>query len=257
MKVLKLIVSGWPVYTLILILCIFIVACCARQPSATSDTDAYHYPVTPGSAEWKAFTSHDQMLQASQVPASTLKKMSTEGLVVTVMNYPLYGEMLVYNTPQQGFDAVKSRFNGLQQLLRRDDAGVELLASYCKMDPLAVDESWGDAQKGKYSFVFTHIETMLAQDAILVKLTKSQLQELLAVSLEKYDEKQQHEIYGGGSLTSTLWVMGKALQKAGDPSFTEQVQQNTRLQRFLADGFFPDDAVVDAIISSTEKYLGL
>lgn len=238
-----------------LTICLALMVSCAQRLYPISSNGGYEYPVMPGTEEWKALTSHEQMLQVCQIPASALRKMSTKDLILTVINYPLCGDMLAYSTPQQGFDAVKSQFNGLQQLLRRDDAGVELVAAYHELDPLAVDESWVDAQKGGYSFLFMTIETILAQDVVLSRLTESQLQELLAETLEKYETKQQHALYGGLSLNRTIWVMGKTLQKSGYPSFTKQVQQNTRLQSFLADGFFVDDTVLDTILLYAEEVI--
>jgi len=40
-----------------------------------------------------------------------------------VLNYPLFLDALAYNWPQEGFNAVSGQFNGLQELLKRKDAG--------------------------------------------------------------------------------------------------------------------------------------
>ena len=63
--------------------------------------DLYDFPIKPGTEEWKAMVSHDEMLKACQVPELVLQKMSTEGLVETVLNYPLYGDMKAHNSLQQ------------------------------------------------------------------------------------------------------------------------------------------------------------
>lgn len=36
-------------------------------------SDSYEYPVKPGTDGWKAFTNHDEMLEACQIPESTLR----------------------------------------------------------------------------------------------------------------------------------------------------------------------------------------
>lgn len=89
-------------------------------------TDAYNFPVKPGTAQWKAFSSHIDMVEACQIPDSILHNMSTAGLVETVLNYPLSIDMHAYDNLQIGFDAVSAQFNGIPELLRRVDAGTEL-----------------------------------------------------------------------------------------------------------------------------------
>ena len=168
---------------------------CSQQPFDSDSTDAYDFPVRGGTAAWRAFTSHAEMLEACQVPESVLEEMSTAGLVETVLDYPLYGDMRAYNSPQQGFDAVAGRFNGLEELLKREDAGAELLARYLTLDPAAIDEDWTLSQKGRYVCSIGDVEILLAQDAILSGLTETQHYDLVKEAAAKYQAKQQSEIY--------------------------------------------------------------
>jgi len=86
----------------------------------------YTYPILPGTDEWKEFNTHDEKLEACQIPEEILQNMTIEALVETVLNYPLMGDMLAYNTPIIGFNAVSSTFNGLQELTKRPNAKLEL-----------------------------------------------------------------------------------------------------------------------------------
>ena len=52
-------------------------------------TEAYQYPIVPGTAEWASFKTRMEKVAACQIPESILKNMTTEALVETVMNYPL------------------------------------------------------------------------------------------------------------------------------------------------------------------------
>ncbi len=176
-------------------------------------TYPYDYPVKGGTEEWKAFTSLDEMLEACQIPESILKKMSTAGLVETVLNYPLLGNIYAYNSLQQGFEAVTAQFNGLEELLKRKDAGVELLARYRAMNPLAIEEDWDDIQKGAYAVSLSYIEILLSQDNVLADLTGPQIEELLREAIKTYRAKQQLvDVYYTG-LECTVWLMGKTLQQ--------------------------------------------
>jgi hypothetical protein len=224
--------------------------------SACSPTDAYDYPIKPGTDEWKAFGSHDEMLQACQIPESILKDMSTAGLVETVLNYPLLGDYTAYNNMQYGFDMVVSHFNGLRELFNRKDAGTELLARYRTMDPAAIDNDWTDVEKGFYAFSFQDIEALLAQEPILTNLTEAQRQELLTEAIAKYQAKQQHaEVYGQYGQEGTVWLIGRALQQESYSPFEQKIQEDVTLQDFLSSGSFATDPVLNEILSQANQFL--
>ncbi|MFZ3101985.1 MAG: hypothetical protein WA113_07270 [Desulfitobacteriaceae bacterium] len=102
----------------------------ATNDSSTNTVVSYQYPVKGGTEEWKKLNSHAEMLDVVQIPENILKKMTTAELVETVLNYPLYGDMYSYDTFQQGIESIIIQFNGLSELLKRDDAGTVLLAKY-------------------------------------------------------------------------------------------------------------------------------
>ena len=222
---------------------------------AASASDGYDYPVKGGTEEWRAFQTHDEMLKACQIPEDILNSMSTSGLVETVLEYPLYGDMRVYNTIQQGFEAVASQFNGLPELLNRKDAGTELLAIYSKMDPLDIEDNWGDVQKGAYTFSIADVEILLAQNRILDNLSRIQLEDLIAEARLKYTAKRQSAIYGPTGQGYSIWLMGKALQRADYLPFERQVDQDAAIRNFLGSGFYATDIVANEIVSNTDQFL--
>ena len=75
------------------------VMACSTKTAAANGSDAYDYPVKPGTDAWKALGSHEDMLNACQIPETTLNRMSTAGLVETVLNYPLFGDAWAWNYP--------------------------------------------------------------------------------------------------------------------------------------------------------------
>jgi hypothetical protein len=159
-------ITNW--CSLALVFMTLMVAACTQQaephpstpPTPTPNTtsthssntsDAYDFPIKPGTDAWRAFNSHQEMLNACQIPESILQNMSTSGLVETVMNYPLLSDMLAFDNIQEGFNSVASSFNGLSTLLQRNDAGTVLLTKYRVMDPAAIPGNWTDLQKGEYA----------------------------------------------------------------------------------------------------------
>ena len=70
------------------------------------------------------------MLEVLQIPNEILIMMSTKDLAHTCLNYPLFSDIWAFNNLQDGMDRAISGFNGLKELIERDDAGIELLAIY-------------------------------------------------------------------------------------------------------------------------------
>lgn len=177
--------------------------------------DSYRFPVRGGMEEWKAFTSHVQMLEACMVPPDVLAAMSTEGLIKTCMDYPLKNDLGNYNDFQKGFECVASGFNGLQELLKRKDVGTKLIAYYSAMKPEAFDRSLSLADKGFYAFDIMYVEMMLAQSQVLDNLAVQEQKELLAMCLEKSEIRTDYLDVYDDSRFHIGWALlvGKLLKK--------------------------------------------
>lgn len=241
---------------LISIVSLLLSSACIQQPSGFNPTDAYDYPIKPGTEEWKAFTTHDEMLKACQIPENILKNMSTAGLVETVLNYPLYGDIRAYDSLQMGFDHVSARFNGLKELLNRKDAGTALIARYHTMDPAAIDEGWTILQKGRHVTSIQDIEILLAQDAILANLAEKQCNDLVKEAITKIQAKQGHiEIYGDYGQESTAWVIALVLRRVNYEPFIQKIEEDITLQTFLSKGSFAGDSTLNEILSLAEQFL--
>ncbi len=61
----------------------------------------YDFPVKPGSEQWAAFTTGQQMVDACQIPEDVLSQLSTEALAETCMNYPLYSNIYLPITKER------------------------------------------------------------------------------------------------------------------------------------------------------------
>lgn len=236
----------------------FLVISCSAQPTYNKTTDAYEFPIKPGMEEWRAFRTHDEMLAACQIPESVLKTMSTEGLVETVLNYPLRIDTFAYNDLQTGFDAVASQFNGIPELLSREDAATELLAKYRSLDIVVVND-WGPLEAGEYiigKVAFTEI--LMAQDAIISKLNKTERSALLSEAVNISAEKSQlAEAYGTNSQIYTTWIVARVLQHENYAPFMQKVEESDALQLFITNGSvmgvdFVD--LLDEIISMAQEF---
>lgn len=188
---------------LILSLCFSNIVCAQNpeEPETYPSTYVYEYPIKPGTDEWKYFTSYDQKAQACQIPPEILAKISTEGLIETVLNYPLLNGFRAHDDIHQGFERVTKTFNGLRELLIRQDAGSKLIQKYRSIDLDSVDERWTDVEKGYFAWGIQNIEMILMQESIINGLTNQQCYDLINVaSLKAQAMKNNPYVYGDQSV---------------------------------------------------------
>ena len=196
------------------VLAVFLLVSLLVYGGGTSASDAYDYPIKPGMDEWKAFGSHEEMLKACQIPERLLDGMSTTGLVETVLNYPLAGDWWAYDSAEIGIEGVREQFNGLSELLSRNDAGVSLIASYQTMDPTTIDVNSLIAEQGEYYFRILNIELLLSQDSVISNLSITDLQKLISQARIISEAKLlRSDIFGGYSLQFTSTIIEKAWER--------------------------------------------
>lgn len=216
----------------------------------------YDYPIKPGTAEWKTLTSHDQMINVCQIPQAIIANMTTEDLIETCLNYPLFGDILAFEQIQNGFEVVSAHFNGMKELLKRKDAGTVLLKNYKEMDPNAIDQNWPLEKKGEYVAKFWFVEILIAQEEILTELKKTQMESLLAECIVKVQEKAKYpDGYGMLSNRNILLIAGRIMLIEKFDPFIQKTVKDENLKMFLKDGFMPDVTLVEEILNFTIQYL--
>ena len=96
---------------------------------STDSADAalhYDYPIVPGTQEWENLSTHEDMLNAVQVPEALLKEMSTEEVVTTVLENPMIIDIYAYETVgdgyKKGYDTLRKNLNCVEELANRPDA---------------------------------------------------------------------------------------------------------------------------------------
>jgi len=80
----------------------------------------YRYPILPGMSSWP-YGNHQAMTNACQIPEQLLTNMTTDELLVTVLYYPLFGDIYAYDSLEMGYEVLKKQFNGLRELCNRED----------------------------------------------------------------------------------------------------------------------------------------
>ncbi len=104
----------------------------------TIDTP-YEYPIVPGTQEWIELEDVVARRKVCQIPDDVLNHITTDALLETVINYPFRSDMYSFNDFQTGYEAVKNRFNGLQELERRSDC-LDALLRYSQVSYSSNDD---------------------------------------------------------------------------------------------------------------------
>lgn len=201
----------------------------------TIDT-VYVYPITPTTVDWKQFKSRSEMAEVLQIPDTILKKLSTKALVSTCMNFPMFMDLYFFNDIQTGVNSLKQSFNGFAELLKRPDAGKELLAAYKLMNPENFEKNGNEIYKGDFTFRFVQIEILLAQDEIIKNIAAGIEKELLTEAALKYDTKKATGIFSGFALSPSALIIARLLNKNSQiPRFENPLTANM-VNRFIITG---------------------
>lgn len=118
----------------------------SNTPSKAGQS-SYVYPVVPGSKEWADFTNADQKRAVCQIPDRVLKNMSTEQLTDAVLNYPLYGDYIAFDSLDMGYKVLSNNFNGIRELKMRGNAGSCLVNQLKKRTLLKSSNALNDADQ--------------------------------------------------------------------------------------------------------------
>ncbi|MCK5823218.1 MAG: hypothetical protein KAG95_04385 [Bacteroidales bacterium] len=179
--------------------------------NAQENNDAYDYPVKSGTNEWKQFKDTYEMIKACQVPEDILKNMSTEGLVITCLNHPLYGSIFASENLQDGFESFVGHFNCFKELLKRQDAGKNLMKIYKKMETNNYANNKNKViNDGKFRFTF--IELFLSQEKILNTMKKEEQKELVKETLLKINKKHENGNYSIYNQATSVLIIIRVLK---------------------------------------------
>lgn len=212
--------------------------------------EKYRYPVKRGSAAWDSLKTYAEKRASSQIPPDVLRRLSTAALLESVLDYPLIGDVFVFNSLQDGVDKLKVNFSAFEELLERKDVGLVTLSRYYRFKVDSVKTLPTPFAKGEYSVKMSFLEVLLAQPEITGQLNTAEKRGLLRHLVSNFDRKgAQREDYGGLSLGTSAWtVYHLNRQLAGD-------KKTTASDSMLVKGVLLDAAPWQAVIKEARKNL--
>jgi hypothetical protein len=227
--------NGRSIHLIILLLGILLGAC-EKEPVSVPDdeeilgniekpaiTYEYIYPIQPGTPEWANLSSHDEMIDTTQIPDFVLDTISTWGLLESCLKYPLYGDYFAFNNQISYINDLEQSNNGFKELLSREDSPLIVLYFYRHWDI----SLYPDFIKRNF------IELVIGSDNFISKLKERQLLYLISVALDK--KQKQDETYSGSIPPYSFFVMANSLIHFGYIPFVEYCATD---KPTLPDGYF-------------------
>ena len=197
-------------------------------------THIYSYPLKPGDAEWdfSRYTTAD-IKQMLQLPTDILNGMSTSDLIETSLDFYYSAEFIFSETFQQGVESVRQQFNGLDELLKRNDLATAMLKQYeLKLQTAEVMKTQESAIQGDYSIHLMLLKMLVAQDEVLNQLSREQLRQLISVSIEAWNMVfTMTDVFGTVHLTPSLFLFSRIIVREGGFEY-ESEEERQKLAYF-------------------------
>ncbi len=222
--------------------------------AAQQINEPFNFPVKPGTKEWAVLKTERDRFNAMQIPGDLLSNMTTHALVGSCLNFPAFGYITAYDNIQAGYIVLASKFNGLTELSKRNDAGKSLIEFYQIAGNKGFEPVQTNLDQLFWSIKLTWIELVLAQDNVIASMDKENKMCLLSIAQEKYNMKQLNVDFGN-SFQSTAFLIGRLLHSLNLPDFESEYTQNSALRDFLITSKLTDKIVLDNLIQFSQKYL--
>ncbi|MDR2910338.1 MAG: hypothetical protein LBV47_03090, partial [Bacteroidales bacterium] len=225
-----------------------------QEPVTRSGESGWDYPVKPGTGAWNALKTEEERIAAVQVPETILASLSPDDAVRLCITLPAFFIFTAWNTPQEGFEVMLSRYNILKHILDRKDAGGSLIAAY-------KDAGMSGFKTLPYSNEFwttklDYLELLLFQEEILQSMTPDQRVELIVEARLKFAEKSVNEAFASiPGILPPLCIMASVLHIEEYPEFITSPNRQAINQLIQTGWLFDDISSIDEIIKITDNYI--
>ena len=189
-------------------------------------THVYTYPIKAGTDEWRSLSVKERH-ERLQLSDNLLGSMRTEDLIEVCLEYPFAIDLFAFDDFQTGFMALYNNFNGFRELFSRDDLAEPFL--------LYLDINWQKADlmkgkeglaRGKYTLLSVVFKYMLAQDAVIKKMSRSQLRRMLDTCMRNNEiELSDAEMWSGVNQEATWYIYVKVIHNMGGFPYKDDLEE--------------------------------
>jgi hypothetical protein len=216
----------------------------------------FDFPIRPGTKEWLTLGSYVARLNSYNIPDELIKNMNTADLVKTCLNYPEFRLIMTRSSLQQGYDYLKSIFNGFRELEKRTDTGKELIIELSKINPSDVKEMTESLKIGEFMCKFTNIEIILAQYPVLMSLDQDGKKELSIRCISLYETIEKlSNYYGTFGLATPAFVLARLLNSNNYQNFINEISKDKNLRSFVDNAIVSNKNSLSKILLYSKGYL--
>jgi len=210
--------------------------------------EPYSFEKVTDPAVWRTFKNLEEMLEACQLPKELLFVISTENLIQTIMNHPLYGIYAAYNNELDGVNVILANFNGFEELQKREGAAEAVIEFYdaTNVEKMVEASKHPGVAKDLTIYHLDFLELIITTKKIPNIFSPKNLDRLEGIQKEKYDAKLNHPRDVG------LFSIRKSLLLGAEIKITKnQVNLKDRkvLQEFVSAGGQVHDDSIYTIVS--------
>jgi len=214
-------------------------------------TDSYNYPVLPGMDAWKNFQSTAEMIEACQIPITTLEELSSEAIFQALWEYPFFFE-ITYKAGyyQKNFETVFGDNNAYNMFLKRTNAS-EIIYNRLKLvEPVC----------SICSIYSRGLELFMSQSVFLDQLDYKQKQEIVSIALNNGRLRQEAIGYEQDvSREITMLLISRILYSADYEPFINKL--DNKMMKFISTSVIQVytkeeyDAFFQTIILNAQKFI--
>lgn len=170
----------------------------------------------------------------------------------TCLKFPFFLDIHAYDNQQKGFESISKNFNGLEELLSRNDAGVHLIRMYEQMD--LADPQLSEKDKLNFLLGVDHLELIIFQDRIIQKLTRNEVLLLRNISIRQFEAKQkQSSVFGTASLNITALILAKLLKQGGKEDLLLKTNTQANLDIYFSTTKYSNQNIQDEIYRASKS----
>jgi len=169
-----------------------------------------------------------------------------EKLLAICLDYPLQVDFYAYNNLLEGVENGTTTFNGLQELLVREDGATCLLNDLQKIKTDKIS-SYATAKEliGKMVVKQAILETLLSFDSMIQKMSKQQQDLLADLCMENLTTKvNMPEHFSSYSVQSSAYLLAKILQSTNGK---KESDYSASYKKLLASGSIMDKNVIEEL----------
>ncbi|MEI6050608.1 MAG: hypothetical protein WCS03_17055 [Bacteroidota bacterium] len=222
--------------------------------SAQQINKPFSFPIKPGTKEWSTLKTEKERFNAMQIPEDTLKRMTTSALVISCLNYPAFGFITAYDNYQGGLVYLATKFNGLDELAKRNDVEKCLIPIYKLTGLKGIENSSMSIDNKFWTIKFSWIEMLMAQNIFIESLSSEGKKELITLALEKYNLKRSNSDYSMYSLVTTTFLAARAIHSLNIPTFESEFFRNQSLSNFIKTSKECNKLIIDYVFEFASDY---